>query len=229
MTLSVYERWLRLCQSAGIGGDPASWYGTLTQAYAEPQRHYHNGQHIAECLAEFDGAKQLAQDPIAVELAIWFHDAVYDPRASVNEERSAAMAVGFLETGGQPKLAGRVCQLVLATKTHNSEAGPDAELLVDVDLSIFGRSEHRFSEYESQIREEYRWVPEEVYRSKRAEILQGFLGRKRIYTTEWFALRYETTARRNLENSIRRLEPLPTSHGLGISPSDLGTAQRYRS
>lgn len=200
------ERWLRLWEASGIGGDAAPWFEKLTQAYAEPQRLYHNQQHIAECLAEFDGAKQLAQDPAAVELALWFHDAVYDPRAGDNEERSAAMAMSCLESGGQSKLAATVGSLVMATKTHSTEAGPDAGLLVDVDLGILGQSEQRFYEYEAQIREEYHWVPRLVFQPRRAEILQRFLDRKRIYATDLFAAKYEEAARRNLENSIQRLK-----------------------
>lgn len=200
------EHWQRLWQFAVLGGDAAVWYERLTQAYAETQRYYHSQQHIAECLAEFDGAKHLAQDPAAVELALWFHDAVYDPKAGDNEERSAAIAVSCLEAGGQSKLAAKVSTLVMATKSHRTENVPDAGLLVDVDLSILGKSEQRFSEYEAQIREEYHWVPGPVFKLKRAEILQGFLDRKRIYTTDLFASKYEETARRNLENSIRKLK-----------------------
>lgn len=202
------ERWLQLWRATSLGGDAAPWYERLTQAYAEPQRYYHNQQHIAECLAEFDGAKHLAQDPLAVELAIWFHDAVYDPKAGDNEERSAAMAGGCLEAAGQSKLAATVGSLVMATKSHSTEAGSDAGLLVDVDLSILGKDELRFSQYESQIREEYLWVPALVFKPKRAEILQRFLDRKRIYTTDLFAAKYEDAARRSLENSIRKLRQM---------------------
>lgn len=202
------ERWSCLWRAASLAGDAASWHEKLTQAYAEPQRHYHNQQHIAECLAEFDGVKQLAQDPAAVELALWFHDAVYDPKAGDNEERSAAMAVSCIEAAGQSKLAATVGSLVMATKLHDTEADPDAGLLVDVDLSILGKDEPRFSEYEAQIREEYRWVPGLVFKPKRAEILRRFLDRKRIYTTDLFAAKYEESARRNLENSIRKLKRL---------------------
>ncbi len=202
------ERWLHLWRDSGLGGDAAPWYEKLTQAHAEPQRHYHNQQHIAECFAEFDSAKHLAQGPVAVELALWFHDAIYDPKAGDNEERSAAMAVSCLQAGGKPELAATVGSLVMATKSHSFEAGPDAGLLVDVDLSILGKDEPRFSEYEAQIREEYRWVPALLFKPKRAEILQRFLDRKRIYTTDLFAAKYEKAARRNLENSIRRLKRL---------------------
>src|SRR6185436_9293929 len=97
MNWPAQERWRRLWQAAGATGEPAGWYEKLTAAYAEPQRHYHNQQHIAECLAEFDRARHLTQQPVELELALWFHDAVYEPKASDNEEQSAALAQHCLE------------------------------------------------------------------------------------------------------------------------------------
>jgi predicted metal-dependent HD superfamily phosphohydrolase len=200
------DRWLQLWCAAGASGDPATWYQRLTQAYAEPQRHYHSQQHIGECLAEFDAARHLAQQPVAVELALWFHDVVYNQKAGDNEEQSAAMAKSCLEAAGLAELAAHVAGLVMATKLHVTEASPDAALVVDVDLSILGQGEQRFAEYEAQIGEEYSWVPKLIFRPKRAEILQRFLERERIYTHEHFTIRYEQSARRNLEQSIRRLK-----------------------
>src|SRR5690242_9270349 len=85
------ERWLALWKACGANGAQQAWYEHLSAAYGAPQRHYHNQQHIAECLAEFDSARHLALEPAAVELALWFHDAVYNPKASDNEEQSAAL------------------------------------------------------------------------------------------------------------------------------------------
>src|SRR5205814_239074 len=84
-------------------------------------------------------------------------------------------------------LAATVSDLVMATKSHSTEAGPDAALMVDVDLSILGKGEQRFAEYEAQIREEYRSVPKLIFNFKRAEILERFLARSRIYATDFFA------------------------------------------
>lgn len=197
------ERWQRLWRTIGATGDATAWYDRLTRAYAEPQRHYHNQQHIAECLAEFDAARHLAQRPEAVELALWFHDAVYDPKAGDNEEQSAAMAQACLEGAGLSELAGTVAAQVMATKTHTTEGRPDAALVVDVDLSILGQNEARFAEYETQIQQEYSWVPKFIFHFKRKEILQRFLERPRLYATDYFASRYEQAARRNLERSLR--------------------------
>jgi len=134
------DRWLRLWHGAGASGDPELWYRRLTQAYAEPHRHYHNQQHIAECLAEFDAARHLAHQPIAVDLALWFHDAVYDPKASDNEEQSTALAKSCLEAAGLPGVASTVAALVMATKLHRTDADPDAALVVDVDLTFSAKA-----------------------------------------------------------------------------------------
>jgi predicted metal-dependent HD superfamily phosphohydrolase len=93
----------------------------------------------------------------------------------------------------------------MATKLHNTDACFDAALMVDVDLSILGQDETRFAEYEAGIRAEYLWVAQDVFNAKRAEILQRFLDRERIFSTEHFSAKYERQARRNLESPIRKL------------------------
>ena len=141
-----------------------------------------------------------------MELALWFHDAVYDPKAGDNEERSAALAKRCLgDCGIARPVAEAVDSLILATKNHTVRAGADAAVVVDVDLSILGRDEERFGEYEEQIRREYAWVPAAVFASKRAEILEGFLARDQVFATQWFRSKYEQQARRNLEASVRAL------------------------
>ena len=199
-------RWDELNHASGIPGDSDQWYDQLVQLYSEPQRHYHNVEHIVDCLNEFAHARHLARDPNAVELAIWFHDAIYDPRASDKEEKSAQLATRFFtELGASNKLQLSVEQLVLATKAHDASLHPDAPLLVDIDLSILGQTPDRFWKYEDQIRKEYEWVPQEIFSTKRAEILERFLAREKIFHTEPFFTKYEKQARQNLAASVERL------------------------
>jgi predicted metal-dependent HD superfamily phosphohydrolase len=200
------QKWVSLWREIGASGDPLPWYEKLSSAYREPHRRYHNQDHIADCLAEFEQARHLAQRPVAVELALWFHDAVYNPKAGDNEEQSAALAHRCLtEAGVSADLAEAVGRLVMATKRHEAGADPDAPVMIDVDLSILGRPEQRFLQYEAQIRQEYSWVPGFIFKSKRAEILEQFFARNRIFQTDWFHEKYEDQARRNLEVSIRNL------------------------
>lgn len=185
---------------------PAEYFRELIALYAGPHRHYHNQHHIAECLAEFDRVKSLAANPVAVELAIWFHDAVYDTHAADNEERTAELAQRWLKQfHADAEFIDAVGRLVLATKNHDGSLHPDAPLLVDVDLSILGQPPARFWDYEKQIRAEYAWVDAAVFASKRAEILQRFLARPRIYQTGYFFERLEAQARQNLKASVERL------------------------
>ena len=198
------KRWNELC--LGATNEAARWYDRLRELYSEPHRHYHNSQHIVDCLNEFDSARNVAHEPLAVELAIWFHDAIYNPRAADNEERSAELAAQFIrKTGVAKDFQPAVIQLVLATKHHDGTLHRDAALMVDIDLSIFGKAAERFWKYEEQIRGEYEWVPENIFATKRAEILERFLLRERIFGTKFFFLKYETQARINLAESIRRL------------------------
>jgi len=93
----------------------------------------------------------------------------------------------------------------MATKHHDATADSDAALLVDVDLCILGRSAELFWEYEAAIHREFEWVPKALFIRKRAEVLQRFLIRPRIYHTEWFFQRCESRARDNVKAAIRRL------------------------
>jgi predicted metal-dependent HD superfamily phosphohydrolase len=200
------ERWEQLWRVAAERIPPPEYFQRLLTIYSEPHRRYHNQRHIADCLTEFDRVKSHAADPTAIELAIWFHDAIYDPRAADNEERSAELAKRWLkEFGASNAVADAVCQLVLATKHHDGSLHADAPLLVDVDLSILGQPPERFWKYERQIRAEYSWVEESMFASKRAEILEGFLARERIYRTGIFFQELEAQARKNLKASVQRL------------------------
>jgi predicted metal-dependent HD superfamily phosphohydrolase len=141
-----------------------------------------------------------------MEAAIWFHDAVYLPGASDNEDNSARLALTTLTEGGAPgEVADRIAQLVLATRHLAIPREPDAALLCDIDLSILGRTTEVFNEFERRIRLEYGWVPESVYRAARVEILEGFLRRPSIYQTDYFRDHYESPARANLSRILKNL------------------------
>jgi predicted metal-dependent HD superfamily phosphohydrolase len=206
MSVVGLQRWGKLCESVGAGQDAPACFHRLTAAYSEPHRHYHNLRHIAECQNEFDAVRDRLVSPAAIELAIWFHDAVYDTKASDNEEKSAEWAREFLSAADvEDSIVQQVSNLILATKHHDTRLDPGAPALVDIDLSILGQPERRFWEYETQIRAEYAWVDPALFSQKRAEILEAFLKRARIYSTDWFFERYERPARQNLQASIERL------------------------
>jgi predicted metal-dependent HD superfamily phosphohydrolase len=204
------RRWLELWQRLGAersaDGALADEFATLTKRYAEKHRHYHTARHIAECLAHFDGARALCAHDAEVELALWFHDAIYEPRAKDNEEKSAAWAGRVMHGAGLPPDAcRRVCALILKTCHDALPETPDEQVLIDIDLAILGADAPRFDAYEREVRAEYGWVPDFIFRRKRREVLQGFLARPSIYSTAHFANRLEKKARENLARSLSAL------------------------
>jgi predicted metal-dependent HD superfamily phosphohydrolase len=198
-------RWLRLMSSLGLPPEEES-YAALLAAYSEKHRHYHTVEHIDHCLHELDSEIALANEPAEVELALWFHDAVYDPYRSDNEQKSADLACSLLQRHRMdPKRIARVRAHILATRHEAPATTPDSQLVVDIDLSILGTPDAVYSRFEENVREEYRWVPSMIFRRKRAEILNSFLMRPHIYYTEPFRTKYEAQARRNLSAAIAAL------------------------
>jgi predicted metal-dependent HD superfamily phosphohydrolase len=200
--------WQRAWSGLGAAGEGLGLRDELLAAWSQPQRHYHSLRHLRDCIALLEPALALAERPAEVETALWFHDAVYEPKAVDNEQRSADWAEAALARAGvDPDARERVCALVMATRHAAEPAGPDERLLVDVDLAILGAERERFDEYEVEVREEYAWVPAPVFRHKRGQILRDFLARPALYSTPAFAGRFEAAARANLEHALAGLKP----------------------
>ena len=200
------RRWTALMSSFGVADHP-EMFERIVKAYGEPHRRYHTAAHIGACLGEFDSVRSLAQSGSEVEAALWFHDVIYDTRASNNERQSAEMASRFLASSGVSSSSyDRVYSHIMATAHKGKPVDDDARLVVDIDLSILGQGELVYDQFERSVREEYKWVPWFLYRRKRTEILRAFLARESIYATEPFRQRYESAARSNLERAIRGLE-----------------------
>lgn len=205
----VFDRsWRRAWSGVGGPGETEDLRDRLLAAWSEPQRRYHTLQHLEECLWQFEAHADLARRPAEVELALWFHDAVYEVRATDNEQRSAEWAVAALSVAGVDADArARVQAMVMATRHRAAPGAPDEALLVDIDLSILGADAERFDEYEVQVRQEYAWVPGPIFRRKRRAVLEQFLARPSIFWTPAFHDALEARARENLARSLRRLRP----------------------
>ncbi|ATA54120.1 N-methyl-D-aspartate receptor NMDAR2C subunit [Variovorax boronicumulans] len=200
---ALHANWTAAWQALGVAAPDDALRLELQRRYGEPQRHYHTMQHLGECLAWFDREQALAERPGEVALALWFHDAIYDVHAHDNEARSADWARQALQAAGASDAsAGRVHALVMATRHDAVPEGRDAELLIDIDLSILGAERARFDEYERQVHAEYGFVPEEIRLPRRRAILQRFLDRPAIYATPRLHALLEARARENLQRSI---------------------------
>ena len=204
----MLDRWLalvaRVLESETPGHDAGrAVFDDLYARYTAADRRYHDIHHIDNCLQLFDSVRALASRPDAIELAIWFHDAIYDSHKSDNEASSASLAdCALMQLGVQRATRQFVCDLILATQHNAPPVDPDAALLVDIDLSILGQSASMFDAYEAGVRFEYAWAADSAFRAGRSKVLQSFLDRPRIYTTDYFSDAFETAARQNLRRSL---------------------------
>ncbi len=178
-------------------------FRALLEKYQEPGRYYHTLTHIKACLVQFDAVRGLLTEPPAVELALWFHDAVYQTARSDNERRSADLAAEALRQLGQGEpLIKTVRRLIRVTAHPSQPHTPDEAYMVDIDLSILGGSAQTFAEFEENIRREYHWVPLPVFTQKRGALLQTFLERDHIFHTDYFREKYGPSAKYNLERAL---------------------------
>src|SRR5262249_40856713 len=144
--------WVRCINELGYARPSPSVWDDLRARYSEPQRAYHTLQHLDECFGWFEQSRTLAERPGEVALALFYHDAIYDTHSRDSEERSAKLAVEVLKGIGGNGDLDRVAALIMATKHDAVPNGIDAQLLVDIDLSILGAAPARFDEYERQVR-----------------------------------------------------------------------------
>lgn len=203
---NLIKRWRNTCQQMQMLPPPDHVLHQLLARYSEEHRKYHTIQHLEECFDKLDEVRAEARRPGEIELALWFHDAVYDVRRHDNEEQSAALAASCLSgTEVADDRSRKVQDLILATSGHHQSADPDTRVMLDVDLSILGAAPARFAEYEQQIRSEYQHVPDAVFIAGRQAILERFLRRPQIFMTRTFFDKYEQQARTNLINALTKL------------------------
>ena len=160
------QRWDALWQRLG-GNPPADAFDALLAAYGGADRHYHSDRHILACLEHFDRWRQLARRPDLVELALWTHDLVYDTQRQDNEAASAASTERWLDQAGLAALRPALRELIMATCHQAPPGDADAALVVDLDLDLAAPAPV-YARYEADVRAEYAWVPEPLFRAGRA-------------------------------------------------------------
>jgi predicted metal-dependent HD superfamily phosphohydrolase len=179
----------------------------LTARYAEPHRRYHTVDHVEACLTWLDWFTGSADHPEEVELALFFHDAVYEIGSSSNESESASLARAELgQLGVRADAIERIANHVEATAHREAEvASGDAALVLDLDLTILGEGADKYDAFERTIREEYAQVPDDVFLAARRRILNRFLARGVIYRVRAVRDQLEARARDNLRRRLTEL------------------------
>ena len=113
-------------------------FGIIAAHYGESGRFYHTIGHIGSLLLLFDSVKATLREPLYIELALWFHDIVYDAQRSDNEEQSARLAAEILEPFTIPQQGKEtITILIMATKHTSTPQGDDERAIIDIDRNNF--------------------------------------------------------------------------------------------
>ena len=207
-------RWLALMRSLDVSeAAAAESFADLAALYSGDGRYYHTLRHVEAMLGHIDDLRPLAEDFTAIELAAWFHDVIYDPKANDNEAQSAIYAGETLRgLGFSRETQERVASLILDTTTHEPvENDIDAQILLDADLAPLAADVAIYDRDAAAIREEFAWVPEAEFRAGRAANLARFLDRPRLFQTDLFFEKLEDRARSNITREIGILRGEPVS------------------
>lgn len=193
-----------------IETDSIEVFQNLVKHYNSPGRSYHNLNHIHSLIHISTEFKPKIKDYDCVQFAIWFHDVVYNPLNSDNEEKSADLAMEELYKLNLPKSkVEKILRMILATKNHNfllNNADSDLNYFLDFDLSILGSNKLIYQKYVKQIREEYISIPDGTFYEGRRQVLQKFLDAPSIYKTTEFKRLFEIQARENIQDEIDEIK-----------------------
>ncbi|MCP5150814.1 MAG: hypothetical protein H6983_21695 [Ectothiorhodospiraceae bacterium] len=188
-----------------VDGD--ALFDELERHYREPGRRYHTGEHIVHCLGMLDTVLHALDDPDAVELALWYHDAVYDLRAGdcENERRSAELFETRLGAAVGPERARRIRDLVMVTTHRREPRTRDEAFIVDIDLSSFGLPWDEFLRDSIAVREEFGHLGDDEFFPRQRQFLGRLLARGVFCYTDEFRQRHEERARANIERYLERI------------------------
>ena len=221
-------RWQLLLQDNFAHLDTAqiqqAWLRLLLH-YQEAHRYYHDLSHIEVSFTWFDRVQEQFDNPLAVALAIWFHDIIYDVRRRDNEVNSGYYAITALTNFAvPPQLVQQVYELILLTQhpskprhvfkglsgslltnTNNDVLSSinDQALFLDIDLTILGQHSAIYANYEKAIRAEYQHVPLWLYKLGRKRLLKQFLRQPIIYYSDYFKEKFEHQARVNIQSVLK--------------------------
>ena len=203
---SRFERLWRGCAQVAATQDTAEIFATLRTLYAEPHRHYHTAAHICECLARMDFARaELGEvagvDWAEVELALWFHDAIYQSGNPANERESADFFLARARGNLPAETCAAVESHIMDTRHRAPAQSSGGQLVADIDLSGMGMAAQSFQRDGRNIRREFSHLSDPDYARGQWGFLQNLLARERIFGSDFFHAKFETQARQNIQNA----------------------------
>lgn len=205
MTRERFTALWNRCLVPGVSAPALPIYEELVRRYSEPHRHYHTPEHIGHCLRQLDLAAQLMDDASAVEMGLWFHDVIYDPEASDNEQKSAELFASLADDDLPADFRQSVHDLIMATIHPEEPKSVDEQFMVDIDLSSFGLPWGTFQRHSEAVRKEYAHLSDQRFYPNQIGFLRSLIARPTFFFTDFFRARYEVTARENIGRHIEEL------------------------
>lgn len=181
------------------------YWKKLYKAYSSRRRYYHNLNHLERLYAYLNPVKKDIEDWEVLQMTLFFHDYVYNPLRKDNELKSATYAVKALnETTMNSDRIMRCHKQIVGTKDHEFSSDNDTNFFNDADMAVLGSSKEHYLAYTAGVRKEYGMYPDLMYNAGRKKVLKGFLEMPRIYKTAYFYDKFESTARENLIEELRK-------------------------
>jgi predicted metal-dependent HD superfamily phosphohydrolase len=175
----------------------------IVEAYSHRNRHYHTLAHLDHLYSRLLEVKSLISNWETVLFSLYYHDIVYNVRASDNEEQSAQLAEKRMQQLHAPEEMIETCKKqIIATKTHLQNTDSDMNYFTDADLSVLGEDWETYLAYIENVRKEYAVYPDLLYNPGRKKVLQHFLEMERIFKTDYFYEKLEAVARQNILKEI---------------------------
>ena len=176
----------------------------IENEYSAETRYYHNLAHIDNMLSELKNIESNVKEKDALLFSIYYHDIIYNTAKSDNEFKSAMLFKKRIERTKFTQL-GKCVQQIELTKEHELSIDNDTNILLDIDLSILGKSNKEYQEYSEDIRREYKMYSDYEYKNGRKKVLIELLKAPSIYKTDYFKEKYEAIARNNLNLELKSL------------------------
>ena len=156
--------------------------------YSSSRRYYHNLAHLDNLIGRLSPVKNQIEDWQTLILSVAYHDIIYNPLKKDNEEKSAALAYDRLTQLKLPEDQKEKCkQQILSTKMHEVSDDLDTNFFTDADLSILGADKNSYFKYAEQVRKEYKYFPDFLYKPGRKKVLMEFLKMGSIFKTKLFS------------------------------------------
>ena len=183
-------------------------WAKIAKKHTQKSRSYHNLAHLENIYQQLLKIKSNLMDWDIILFTMFYHDYIYNALKKDNEDQSAEVATKVLLSLSMQKDRITLCnKTILATKGHNDSDNSDINYFTDADLSILGDNWFAYNKYYQEVRKEYKYYPDFIYKKGRIQVLNQFLSMPRIFKTDYFYHQLEKQARNNMQKEIDILTP----------------------